>query len=413
MSHHAPGADPAAQQRALRALLVFTFFMVLGFTLVMPLVAVHFVTNLGWAAATVGLALAVRQLTQQGLALAAGPLTDRIGARPLLCGGVLLRAAGFASLAWATTPPRLFAALVVSALGGVLFEVPYQSAIATLTTDENRPRYYALSNLVGGVATTLGPLLGVWLLRFDFQLVAWGAAACFLLTFAIAFAILPPIRSASHGRALGYGFALVARDRRFLLLTGFLMGYWFVAVQINISLPILVERLTGGTDGVGVMFALNAAMTVCLQYPLIRLLEPRVATRSLLALGVALLALGIGAVALAGSFGAILACVAVFALGGLLTRPTQQTLTAGLANPEALGTYLGVSSLALALGGGLGNGIGGWLLDRAAALGLPALPWMVFLTVGLISAAGLALLPLPAKPTSSSLGDESEATAAA
>ncbi|HYF62762.1 MAG TPA: MFS transporter, partial [Herpetosiphonaceae bacterium] len=394
-------------RRALRALLAFTFFMVGGFTLVMPLVAVHFVSQLGWAAATVGLALAVRQLTQQGLALVAGTLTDRIGARRLLCGGVLLRAAGFASLAWASSIPGLFAALVVSALGGALFEVPYQASIAMLTTDESRPRYYALSNLVGGVATTLGPLLGVWLLRFDFGWVCLGAAACFLVTFLIALLVLPAAQTSGPARPLGSGYALVLRDRRFLLLTALLMGYWFVAVQITISLPIMVERLTGGTDGVGVMFALNAGMTVCLQYPLIRLLEPRLSARAILVAGVLIMAAGVGAVGLASTFPLLLACVACFAFGALLTRPTQQTLTASLADPQALGTYLGVSSLALAVGGGLGNGVGGWLIDLADARAMPLLPWLVFAAVGLASGIGLLLLPLPAPAQSPTPDDES------
>lgn len=391
----------AERQRGLRALLVFTFFMVSGFTLVMPLVAVHFVSKLGWAAVTVGLALAVRQLTQQGLALVAGTLTDRIGARRLLCGGVLLRAVGFASLAWAINIPSLFAALVISALGGALFEVPYQASIAVLTTDTSRPRYYALSNLVSGVATTLGPLLGVWLLRFDFQWVCWVAAACFLVTFLIALFVLPAVQTASSKGGFGAGYALVLRDRRFLGLTLLLMGYWFVAVQINISLPILVEQLTGSTAGVGVMFALNAGMTVCLQYPLIRLLEPRFSTRAILVIGIIIMALSIGAVGLVGNFPLLLGCVGCFAFGALLTRPTQQSLTVSLADPQALGTYLGVSSFALAIGGGLGNGIGGWLIDQAAIGSMPMLPWLVFAAVGLLSAVGLILLSLP-KPADAS-----------
>ncbi len=404
----------AERQRGLRALLCFTFFMVTGFTVVMPLVAVHFVTQLGWAAVTVGLALAVRQVTQQGLALIGGMLTDRIGARRLLCGGVLLRSVGFASLAWVTTIPGLFAALVISALGGALFEVPYQASIAVLTTTDSRPRYYALSNLVSGVATTLGPLLGVWLLRFDFRWVCLSAAACFLATFLIAVLVLPAVQTARPDRAFGAGYALVFRDRRFLTLTVLLMGYWFVAVQINISLPIMVERLTGSTESVGVMFALNAGMTVCLQYPLIRLLEPRLSARAILVAGVLIMALGIGVIGFAHSFPLFLGCVACFAFGALLTRPTQQSLTASMADPQALGTYLGVNSLALAIGGGIGNGMGGWLIDQAAARALPLLPWLVFAAVGLISALGLSLLPLhsprPVQPNDDQALNEDEST---
>src|SRR5690606_20600389 len=114
--------DESTRRRGLNGLLVYTFFMIVGFAMLMPLVAVHFVNNLGMAAATVGGALALRQLTQQGLALAGGILADRYGARPMICLGVAVRALGFASLAFADTLPLLFAAMVLAALGGALFE---------------------------------------------------------------------------------------------------------------------------------------------------------------------------------------------------------------------------------------------------------------------------------------------------
>jgi hypothetical protein len=74
---------------------------------------------------------------------------------------------------------------------------------------------------------------------------------------------------------------------------------------------------------------------------------------------------------------ALLACVACFSLGALLVAPSQQTVTAELANPAALGSYFGVAALALALGGGLGNLAGGALYGLGRQLGAPALPWLV------------------------------------
>ncbi|MBW8832395.1 MAG: hypothetical protein JF606_23945 [Burkholderiales bacterium] len=76
-------------------------FMVLGFAMLMPLGSVHCVSNVGLAATVVGASLALRQLTQQGLAVIGGVLADRFGARPMICLRVLLRTAGFASLAFA------------------------------------------------------------------------------------------------------------------------------------------------------------------------------------------------------------------------------------------------------------------------------------------------------------------------
>ncbi|MGN7916001.1 MFS transporter [Lysobacter sp. 22409] len=384
------GAD--ARRRGLNGLLVYTFFMVTGFAMLMPLVAVHFVNDVGLAAAAVGLALAVRQLTQQGLALVGGVLSDRFGTRRMICLGVLLRAAGFASLAFADDLPLLLFAMAVSALGGAMFEAPYQASIAALTDERTRPRYYAISNWVSGVATTLGPLLGVALLRFDFRVVCLVAAACFALNFVIALRLLPSVEMPERPPPLRHGLDLVRRDRAFLSLVVLMMPYWFLAVQINISLPLLAQRLTGEVDSVGVMFAVSAGLTVLLQYGLVRWLEQRLSTAQVLVLGVVLMSLAVGAIGFTDGFAGFLLCIGGFAVGAVMTRPTQQTLIAGMADPRALGTFLGVSSLSLAIGGGLGNVAGGWLVDVATARHWPWLPWTVFCAIGLLNALGLSLL---------------------
>lgn len=387
-----PGHSERVRRASLNALLVYTFFMVLGFAMLMPLVSVHFVSNAGMTATLVGAALAVRQLTQQGLAVVGGVLADRFGARPMICLGVLLRAAGFASLAFSDDNATwLFVAMAVTAIGGALFEAPYQAAIASLTTEQSRTRYYAISNWVMGVASTLGPLVGVALLRWDFRIVCVVAAACFALNFFVALS-LPPIGTAPVRQPFTAGLGLVARDRPFLALTLIMTGYWFTAVQMNISFPLQAERLTGSQGSVGVMLALGAALTVALQYALVRLLGRWFAPTRILVAGMALMALGTGAVGLVQGFGPFLACVAVVAIGAVLVRPTLQTLIAEMSNPRALGTFLGVSSLSLALGGAAGNFAGGWLIDVSRALHMPQLGWAVYGAVGLVSAAGVGFL---------------------
>lgn len=383
--------SPNHSRYALNALLAYIFFMAMGFMLVMPLVTVHFVNDAGMAAAVVGLALGLRQLAQQGLAVFGGGLADRFGARRIVCMGVLLRAAGFGVLALADDLPVLFAAMLLIALGGSLFEPAYQAAIASLTTPQTRPQYYSLSNTVSGIAYTLGPLLGTWLLRFDFQLVCSAAAGCFLVTFLIALT-LPHIAAAPRPLAVNEGFSLIRSDRAFIGLTVLLMGYWFTGVQINVTFPLLAAKLAGSTDGAGTMLALNAGMTVLLQYPLIRWLEARVPTTHTLVLGVIIMAIGAGSMALAPNFAVFLVCIAVFSLGTLLARPTQQTLIVSMANTNAVGTFIGFSALGLAVGGGVGSVAGGWLVDMARALEWRALPSLVFCTVALAAGLGLHLL---------------------
>jgi MFS transporter, DHA1 family, multidrug resistance protein len=379
------------RRRGLIALMVINFLMYCGFFLVIPLLSVQFVERLGFAAAMVGLALAVRQLLQQGVTLVGGMLADRFGARGLIGLGVLVRAVGFVSLAWAETPATLMVAMVLSALGGALFEAPSRAAVAALTLESERARTYALLGVVGGLGMTIGPLLGALLLRLNFQAVSLTAAGCFLLVAAVTL-LLPPIRVAAAGQPMGHGVGLALRDRPFLLFTGLLMGYWFMWVQLTLSIPLVAERLTGNSDSIGLVFALNAGMTILLQYPLLGFAERWLRPLSILILGMALMALGLGSVALATNLWFLLGSIVIFTIGTLLATPTQQSVTANLSNPKALGSYFGVNALALAFGGGLGNLSGGLLTDAARQAGVPAMPWLVFALLGFGSAVGLALL---------------------
>ena len=381
----------AARRRGQIALLAMSFLMYGGFFMVIPLVSVYFVEHLGIAAFVVGLALAMRQLLQQGMTLFGGALADRFGARALIGAGVLIRAAGFVGLAWAITPGGLFAAMALSAFGGALFDAPSKAAMTALTLERDRARYFAINAVVSNLGMITGPLLGALLIRYNFAVVCLAAAACFVVIFG-AVLLLPSVQLADSEQRMSFGLGLAFRDRTFVTYTALLMGYWFMWVQLTLSLPLAGERLTGSSDTVGLIYALNAGLTVLLQYPILGLAGRRLRPLPILVLGVALMALGLGAVAIAGSLPALLVCVSIFTIGTLLATPTQQTVAAALADQRALGSYFGVNALALAFGGSLGHVTGGLLTDAARRIGAPAMPWLTFALIGLASAIGLAML---------------------
>jgi DHA1 family multidrug resistance protein-like MFS transporter len=239
---------------------------------------------------------------------------------------------------------------------------------------------------------TLGPLLGALLIRFDFALVALTAAACFCVTFILTLLLLPPVRVAAEPRGLWDGIGMALHDRPFMLFNLLLMGYWFMWVQLTISLPLIAKEISGRSEAVSWVYTLNSGMSVLLQYPLLRLAERWLRPMPILIIGMALMAIGLGNVALADSVPALLLCVACFSAGALLATPSQQTVTADLANPAALGSYFGVNSLALALGGGLGNFSGGALYGLGQEIDTPGMPWLIFCAVGGCAVLGLPLL---------------------
>lgn len=386
----ATSLSAAARKRGIAVIYANTFMMYGGFFMVIPMISVHYVNGLGWAASAIGLVLAVRQLVQQGLAFIGGVIADRIGAKTPIVIGLLVRAAGFIWMAYADTYPILMASAILAAAGGAFFESPKSAAGAALTTEAERPRFYAVLGVVGNLGLTLGPLAGAALLALDFAVVAFVAGLIFVLAGLGTILFLPPVAVSSgpQGRLLD-GLVLAIKDVPFVVFTVLLMGFWFLGVQYNITLPLMATDLTGNESSAGIVLGAYAIVTVILQYPLLRLMERRYTPMTILTIGMVIMAAGLGLVAGAGTLAVLLVCSAIFAVGNVLAQPTQQTITARLANPRAYGSYFAVGGYAIAIGGSLGNFFGGRLYDWSATLDFEALPWLVFLAVGLLTALGM------------------------
>ena len=384
------GLTEPQRRRGLVVLLIDVFCMYTGFFMVIPLISVHYVNDLGWAAATIGLILGVRQLVQQGLTFAGGMVADMYGAKALICAGLFVRIIGYLMLAWAGTVALLAAACILAAIGGALFESPRAAAIAALTAPEERTRFYSMSGAIGGVGMAVGPLIGAALLQVNWTYAVLAGAACFSLNLIQTAIMLPPVRVASGGQRLTYGIRLALQDRPFVSVTALLIGYWFMWVQLNISLPLIAQRLSGSANSVGLIYAVNSIMVVTLQYPIVRIIGQRFNQMVLLICGMLFASIGIGSVAFAANLPMLIGSVVVFSLGALMVSPTQQSVLASLANPAALGSYFGVSSLSLAFGGALGSWSGGILYGLGQQRNQPMLPWLSFAAVGLVATTGLA-----------------------
>ncbi len=381
-----------ARRRGLIVLLANSFLMWSGFFMIVPVLSLHYVDDLGWAAASIGLVLGVRQLTQQTLTVVGGALADRLGAKRLIVIGIAIRVIAFGGMAWALDFPALLVLAILAAIGGSLFDAPSAAAIAALTTDEERLRFYSLRGMVTGLGLTTGPLIGSALLKTDFALVAYLSGGFFLVSLIITAIFLPSVQVGASNSSLSYGVRLALRDRPFFALTALAMGYWFMWVQLTISLPLKAEALSGDKGSVGLIYLVNSLVTIALQVPIVSGLERRLRPMPALAFGVALMASGLASIALAQALPAMLVSVSIFALGNLIALANQNTVVAHLARPEARGSYFGVSAMALAVGGGLGNFLGSALYGESVARGAPALPWLVIGGVGLGAALGLWLL---------------------
>jgi MFS transporter, DHA1 family, multidrug resistance protein len=370
-------------------LLVNNLLMWGGFFMVIPLISVHYVKDLGWTASLVGIVLALRQFSQQGITVFSGALADRFGAKGLILLGLFVRALGFMSMAWAETFPLLLASAFLAGLGGAFFESPKSAAMVALSDEGSRRRIYAVQGLTGNLGMALGVLIGGLLIQASFDAVAIVSGVCYLIAFVITFFRLPRVQVSIGQRGLLGGLGMAVRDRRFVTFISLSTGYFLLWSQMSVGVSLKAEDLAGTERAITWVFLTNTVVAISLQYPLLRWLEPRLSPLQGLVLGTSLMTLGLGLIAFAPSLGWLLGCVAVYALGSLILSPNQQTIAAELADNTVLGSYMGLSSLGLAVGGSLGNFVSGVLYDTGKAWGFDDLPWLVLFVTGSVTILGL------------------------
>lgn len=366
-------------------LLLDNMLVVLGFFVVFPLISIRFVDQMGWAALMVGIALGLRQLTQQGLGIFGGAIADRFGAKPMIVTGMLLRAAGFATMGIAHEPWLLWFSCFLSGIGGTLFDPPRSALVVKLVRPDQRGRFFSLLMMQDSAGAVIGALLGSWLLQYDFRLVCAVGAVLFVVCAGVNAWLLPAYKLSTIRTPMREGMGRVLKDKRFITYVLTLTGYYMLAVQVMLMLPIMVNNIAGTPAAVKWMYAIEAALSLTLLYPIARWSEKRFRLEQRLMAGLLLMTFSLVPMGLTASLQQLFTLICVFYIGSIIAEPARETLSASLADARARGSYMGFSRLGLAIGGAFGYAGGGWLFDMGHTLGQPELPWAMLGAVGLIT----------------------------
>ncbi|MFB4520058.1 multidrug efflux MFS transporter MdtH [Enterobacter hormaechei subsp. hormaechei] len=370
-------------------LLVDNMLVVLGFFVVFPLISIRFVDQMGWAALMVGIALGLRQFVQQGLGVFGGAIADRFGAKPMIVTGMLLRAAGFATMAIAHDPWLLWFSCFLSGIGGTLFDPPRTALVVKLIRPQHQGRFFSILMMQDSAGAVVGALLGSWLLQYDFRLVCATGAVLFILCALFNGLFLPAWKLSTVEAPVREGLDRVLSDKRFVTYVLTLTGYYMLAVQVMLMLPIMVNDIAGTPAAVKWMYAIEACLSLTLLYPIARWSERRFRLEHRLMAGLLLMTLSMMPIGLVSSLQQLFMLICTFYIGSIIAEPARETLSASLADARARGSYMGFSRLGLALGGALGYTGGGWLFDAGKALHQPELPWVMLGMVGFMTLIAL------------------------
>ncbi len=399
--------------RPVQLLLVNQLTINLGFYMLMPFLAQHLAGTLGLAAWAVGLVLGIRNFSQQGMFLLGGVLADRLGFKPLIVAGCLLRTVGFAALALVDTLPALIAASAATGFAGALFN-PAVRAYLAADAGPRRVEAFALFNVFYQAGILLGPLLGLALTWVDFRLTCLVAAAVFAVLSAAQMRALPQ-RTASHHQgeerpALRGQWRAIAGNRPFLLFAAVMTASYVLTFQTYLALPLEIRRLSPdsalATFGVGALFAASGLLTITAQTRVTAWCRRRLSPAGSVALGLAVMgsaflpllaatALPVAAGGPARAAQAVLPavlCAVLLSAGTMIAYPFEMDLIVTLSGERWVATHYGLYNTICGIGITAGNLLTGAALDAARAAGLPALPWLALIALGAASAVALRAL---------------------
>ncbi|TMR93210.1 MDR family MFS transporter [Nonomuraea basaltis] len=354
-------------------------------TMVMPFTGVYLTQSRGLSLTAAGLVMGVFGAGSLLSQLLAGVLTDRIGRRATLSGGMLATAVTMLALGYSTSLPAILASMFVLGLVIDVYRPASNALVADLVSPAERPRAYGLLFWAINLGYSVGMTAGGWLAGIGFIWLFWIDAVSSVLFAVLVWRAVPETRP--DARESTGGFGVVLRDRVMVAFTLITLGHALVYAQTFTMLPVAMTEVVKLTPGqFGLAMALNGVLIVIVQPLVSGWLGRRDASRAF-ALGMAVMGLGFALTAFVTSTLGLAATIAVWTAGEIVTAGIAGTIVAVLAPAHLRGRYSGLFGFAWSMAAVLAPLVGGPLLE----LGAGAL-WFTMGGVGVASAAGMLLL---------------------
>ena len=393
-------APAASQGKQLPALFLIVFINLVGFGVVLPVFP--FFGNM--VHATPGettLAMAAYSFGQLIGAPLWGKLSDRYGRRPILIASLLGALISYVIMAhardiWTLGFSRGFGGLMA---GNIAAAFAY---VGDITTPENRPKAMGIIGAAFGLGFIFGPAIGGLIAGNtpdlgDFAIVGYASAAITAVAALAAFFLLPEsltaVRRAEAQAArsdLTTGELLRAKPviLALMVLTLLVIGS---AAMMEATLAFFAhDEFAWGPSDIGLAFGAVGLISAALQGGAAGPLAKRFGSARMAICGVVCHATGLLLLALAGSSGAMIAGLAVMAVGLGLFNPAFQTLASDQTSDGDRGMVMGLTQGASSLGRVFGPAVAGTIyqsLGHRSPFGIGAGVMLLALGAAFIVAA--------------------------
>jgi len=247
--------DDAARQKAKFTILLTAFLDILGFSIIIPQLAVY-AAQFGATPWMTGILASVYSMMSFVSTPIWGALSDRYGRRPILLISTFGTAMGYVVFAFANSLPLLFLARIVDGTTGGNISTA-QAYLTDITPADQRSKTFGLFGATFGTAFAIGPLIGSALTHLPGQ---WGgnfglgmfSFALGILNFALAARFLPEtlspqVRAANMAKPrarnpiAGYTKTLSIPRLNTVVIIGLLATTAFATIQGIYAVYILKE----------------------------------------------------------------------------------------------------------------------------------------------------------------------------
>jgi DHA1 family tetracycline resistance protein-like MFS transporter len=338
---------------------------------------------------SLGLLLAVYDGAEVALKPVFGSLADRVGARPVLLGGLLAFAAASAAFVLAGNPGWVGLARFGQGAAAAAFSPAAGVLVARLTPNTDQGRGFGRYGAWKGLGYTLGPVLGGVLIAVGgYPLLFTTLAVLGVVVAGVAVAVVPAVPPLPRARQT------VADLARRLTSPGFVrptlaLAAATAALSVGVGfLPVAGAGRGLGPLATGAIVSLLAAAAALIQPRVGRARDRgRIGDRTGLAAGLTLTAIGCAAVVIPGIAGLVAAAILIGIGVGVIT-PIGFAHLASTTPSERLGQTLGAAEVGRELGDA-----GGPLLVGALAAAATLTPALLGFAALLTAAAAIVAVP--------------------